>query len=887
MSRHHPSTHTQAVVIAPAPTPLPPSPDYQKDVCGICLIEVKESEKAVECNKCKSWIHIKCNKLTVKQYRHFQNNPEEVFECKNCNKCNVCNKTVAVNHQAIECDICLKWVHIKCNKLDKKDYHAYRINSDNHFYCIKCLTETLPLLKLNNNQFDLTAQGIDFPEEININEIFLSANQLDMIKKINIAIGNGLDFDENAENDSENEIHPINCKYFTIEQLNDKKLNPIKHFSILHINIHSLQFHIEELRIALKLINIKFDYICISESKIRKNTEPHVDITIDEYQYPVGTPTEASKGGVLIYVKEGIDFKPREDLVMYKSKELESYFIEAINDKGKNMIIGTIYRHPCMDQNAFIDNYMQPLNDKILKEDKKTYLAGDFNFDLLNTEHCETLNFFESMMSSHLIPSITLPTKINPKKSTVIDNIFTNQIHPDTISGNLSIAISDHLPSFLIIPRDNQNHKPKNNNLYTRKTKNFDRVNFLYDYFEIDWYKELEPDKKDVNQSMKIFLTKINELLDKYMPIRKVTRREYKRRFKPWITDRIFEKIDRKNKAFKKYMKCKDTTVREQLNTEFKVLKNEITSLTRQSKKEYYNQYFTANTKNLQKIWKGIKEIINIKSKNFTHPTCIIENNKTITNPKEIADSFNKYYTSIADDILNKRKYVGNKLHTDYLLDPLETSIAIYDCDQVEIENIISSLNPRKATGPNSIPSDILLLLKKDISYPLSIIFNLSLSTGVHPDLLKIAKTIPIYKKGSKLMTGNYRPISLLSNLNKILEKLMFSRVYKFLDNHKCFYNLQFGFRSKHSTTHALIEITENIRKALDDNEYACGIFIDLQKAFDTVNHSILIDKLYHYGIRGVGNDWFKSYLSNRSQYVSIQGFDSDTKEVRHGVPQY
>ena len=114
----------------------------------------------------------------------------------------------------------------------------------------------------------------------------------------------------------------------------------------------------------------------------------------------------------------------------------------------------------------------------------------------------------------------------------------------------------------------------------------------------------------------------------------------------------------------------------------------------------------------------------------------------------------------------------------------------------------------------------------------------------------------------------------------------MFSRVYKFLDNHKCFYNLQFGFRSKHSTTHALIEITENIRKALDDNEYACGIFIDLQKAFDTVNHSILIDKLYHYGIRGVGNDWFKSYLSNRSQYVSIQGFDSDTKEVRHGVPQ-
>ena len=177
-------------------------------------------------------------------------------------------------------------------------------------------------------------------------------------------------------------------------------------------------------------------------------------------------------------------------------------------------------------------------------------------------------------------------------------------------------------------------------------------------------------------------------------------------------------------------------------------------------------------------------------------------------------------------------------------------------------------------------------MLKKDISYPLTIIFNLSLTTGVHPDALKISKTIPIFKKGSKLETGNYRPISLLSNINKILEKLMYARVYKFLDQMKCFYSLQFGFRNRHSTAHALIEITERIRSALDDNMAACGIFIDLQKAFDTVNHEILIDKLNHYGIRGVSNNWFKSYLSNRTQFVSIQGYESDSKPMMHGVPQ-
>ena len=113
--------------------------------------------------------------------------------------------------------------------------------------------------------------------------------------------------------------------------------------------------------------------------------------------------------------------------------------------------------------------------------------------------------------------------------------------------------------------------------------------------------------------------------------------------------------------------------------------------------------------------------------------------------------------------------------------------------------------------------SNILQLLKKDISYPLSIIFNLSLTTGVHPDALKISKTIPVFKKGSKLETGNYRPISLLSNINKILEKLMYARIYKFLDKMKCFYKLQFGFRNRHSTAHALIEITEKIRQALDN----------------------------------------------------------------------
>ena len=142
--------------------------------------------------------------------------------------------------------------------------------------------------------------------------------------------------------------------------------------------------------------------------------------------------------------------------------------------------------------------------------------------------------------------------------------------------------------------------------------------------------------------------------------------------------------------------------------------------------------------------------------------------------------------------------------------------------------------------------------------------------TGVFPSVLKTAKVVPVFKKDSKLNYSNYRPVTLLSNVEKILEKLMYKRLYTFLDYNNIIYELQFRFRQQYSTSHALINITENIRKTLDDGNIGCGVFVDLQKAFDTVDHQILLAKLNHYGIRGVSNDLFKSYLSNRNQYVSV-----------------
>ena len=203
-----------------------------------------------------------------------------------------------------------------------------------------------------------------------------------------------------------------------------------------------------------------------------------------------------------------------------------------------------------------------------------------------------------------------------------------------------------------------------------------------------------------------------------------------------------------------------------------------------------------------------------------------------------------------------------------------------------EVEDIISKFDTNKKTGPNSLPQPILQSIKKSISIPLSNLFNMSFEAGQCPSFLKLSSVIPVYKKDSKLVVANYRPISLLSNINKILEKLMFNRLYSFLESHKCIYDLQFGFRQKHSTNHALLSMTQQIKDAIDNGNVAVGVFVDFQKAFDTVNHKILLRKLEHYGIRGIANKWFSSYLSNRQQYVSIGGTNSETKPMLHGVPQ-
>ena len=174
-------------------------------------------------------------------------------------------------------------------------------------------------------------------------------------------------------------------------------------------------------------------------------------------------------------------------------------------------------------------------------------------------------------------------------------------------------------------------------------------------------------------------------MVDKSVPQKKVTQKKFKRKYKAWIDGDILHKIDKKNTIFKQYVKCKHLTKKNQLLNEFKTMKNESTLLTRNSKKNYYEKYFSKNKENLRKTWQGIKEVINIKSKNFNTISCISDKNVSVTDPKAIANCFNKFYVSIADDILKKRKYTGKKAYKDFLKNPLNNTFILTECEPVKL----------------------------------------------------------------------------------------------------------------------------------------------------------------------------------------------------------
>ena len=275
---------------------------------------------------------------------------------------------------------------------------------------------------------------------------------------------------------------------------------------------------------------------------------------------------------------------------------------------------------------------------------------------------------------------------------------------------------------------------------------------------------------------------------------KKISKYELKFKTKPWITPALQKSISIKNALFKRYIKLKSPFKKKEVHQQYKYYRNLLSTLMKKSKQNYYEQFFKNNLNNLKNIWKGIRSLIAIKNSSASNMHMLAHKGATVTDSLHIANIFNDYFSSIADKTKANIKF-SNKSFQDFLHHPNEELLFITATDAHEVNLIISSLNRDRSTGPNSLSTKILKPLKNENSTHLADIFNLSFSSGVFPSILKIAKVIPVHKKESNLFCSNYRPIALLSNIDKITEKIMYNRIYKFLDENNIYipFSLAFG----------------------------------------------------------------------------------------------
>ena len=368
-------------------------------------------------------------------------------------------------------------------------------------------------------------------------------------------------------------------------------------------------------------------------------------------------------------------------------------------------------------------------------------------------------------------------------------------------------------------------------------------------------------------------------MYNKCFPLTTLSRKKIKD--KHWMTKEIELSIRRKNKLYRQHLKKPNDI---ELYNQLKAHRRLLSKVIRDAKRTYYRDRLTRDKTSIQQMWKVYSELIGKGRKNSNRVDKLVVDGKEATSDKDIADMFNSYFSSIGSNLANK--FPQTNCFVDYLHGHFDDSMFVNPLGREELLKLIKALDSKKACGIDDISPKMLSHNADLIVDPLLHIINLSLNQGIFPSKLKLSKVIPLYKKDLHTNPGNYRPVSLLSIFSKIIEKVMHSRLYSFLDTFHILFDLQFGFRRNHSTILALIEIVDNIRKEIDRGNSVIGIYLDLSKAFDTVNHEKLLLKLSHYGVRGVANKWFKSYLEGRSQKTYVNNAYSEELSVNVGVPQ-
>ena len=474
---------------------------------------------------------------------------------------------------------------------------------------------------------------------------------------------------------------------------------------------------------------------------------------------------------------------------------------------------------------------------------------------------------------------------------------MTNDLKNTVLSGTIITCITHHLAVLHIF------NSPifSNAALDQKHIQYYDYCSANVEKFVIGLQNELinEPP-----ENFNAFSAMFNSQLDLACKLKKPKCSKRTVKNNPWITSGLIVSINRKHELHDQWIKakkkkCVDPDKQKQPDCPCQNCKNVIIThetfkahrklsnhLTNCAKRKYTGEKIQESMGDSKKTWEIINNLRGKKRREIK-PNFLIDNER-ITSRRIIANEFNKYFASIASNL--NEAYSGDSLRisalpsfTDYLPKSCTSSIYLQDCDTNEVMEIINELKNGKSSD---IPIHVIKKSAHVIAPYLACYFNRCMQEGYFPDELKTGRISPIYKKDNEELLENYRPVSTLPIFGKILEKIIYSRFYSFLISQGIVHENQFGFRKKHSTSHALNYSVDHIQSLISNKKHVLGIFIDLSKAFDTLDHSKLITKLSHYGIRGNALKLISSYLSNRKQFVNVLNENSTKLTVEFGVPQ-
>jgi hypothetical protein len=611
-----------------------------------------------------------------------------------------------------------------------------------------------------------------------------------------------------------------------------------------------------------------FDVIVFSETWF----SPSLSFGIDGYNSFHSFRPNRRGGGISVYIRNYLQATPVNELT-FVNDICECCTVKVSLSADSYVNIVAIYRPPdpakLLEFNSFVA-------DDILsrfRPSDNVIVVGDLNINLLEPIVPEQ-QFVDLMHSKMYIPLITKPTHISNNRTSLIDHMWTNFLGP-VWSGVFDWSITDHLPVFAIV-----SIRPSKN-IFKKVFRDHSQASMALLRENMDLFarsnEDFNPSDTDFNATVELIQSELYKIYDRCCPLR-VKTISNKSITKPWISGEIKNMISHKHELFQLFrMGIVQRAVYNQC-------RNELTLMLRRAKTNYFSAKFAACQNNIRLTWKNLNSIIRPDSQHLLL-TEIVHDGRVINKPSEIASIFNNYFSTVASELdSNIPPSIISPL--TFMNPPNQASFFAFPSTADEVTGIITSF-PSKGCHPQSIPIHIFKILSDILSPIFSKLFNVSLLCGIFPDCLKIARVIPIHKSGNKLSVSNYRPISTLSNLSKVFEKLMSRRMNVFLKSCNILSKHQFGFRAGTSTSDAILEFLDHAYNSINQQQSIISVFLDFSKAFDTVNHEILLRKLSHYGFRGISNKWFHSYLSNRYQYVSLpNNAISCNTRVQLGVPQ-